>query len=197
MIHDNRAGPASMSRFNCLPTTIADLVVIERNIAADSRGYFERIFCSTDLAEYFGSRMVAQINHTLTRGAGTIRGMHFQYPPHSEVKLVSCLQGRVFDVAVDLRRGSPTFLQWHAEVLSSENHRMLIIPEGFAHGFQTLTDDCELLYLHTAAYQVDAEGGVDALDPLLAIKWPLAPVERSERDRAHPPLTPSFVGIPV
>ena len=88
-----------------------------------------------------------------------MRGLHFQYPPHAETKLVSCLRGEVFDVAVDLRRDSPTFLRWHAEILSSDNHRTLLIPEGFAHGFQTLTEDCELLYLHTAAWQPGAEGG--------------------------------------
>jgi dTDP-4-dehydrorhamnose 3,5-epimerase len=99
---------------------------------------------------------------------------------------VSCLRGEVFDVAVDLRDNSPTFLRWHAEVLSADNHKTLVIPKGFAHGFQTLTDDCEMLYFHTAAYQPGAEGGLNVLDPRLAIKWPLDVDVLSDRDRSHP-----------
>ena len=97
----------------------------------------------------------------MTASRGTVRGMHFQHPPHAETKFVSCLRGEVFDVAVDLRNGSPTFLHWHAEILSADNHRTLVIPEGFAHGFQTLSDDCEMLYFHTAAYNPEAEGGLN------------------------------------
>ena len=106
-----------------------------------------------------------QINHTLTGRRGTVRGMHYQRPPHAETKFISCLRGEVFDVAVDLRHDSPTFLRWHAEVLSAENHRTLVVPEGFAHGFQTLAEDCELLYLHTAAFAADSEGALNANDP--------------------------------
>ena len=121
--------------------------------------------------------------------------MHYQLPPSAEAKIVSCLRGAAFDVAVDLRRDSPTFLQWHAETLSAENHRSLVIPEGVAHGFQALADDCELLYFHTAAYDPAAERGLHPGDPRLAIAWPL-PVERlSERDASHPPLTPEFDGV--
>ncbi len=98
----------------------------------------------------------------------------------------TCLRGEVFDVAVDLRDNSPTFLRWHAEVLSAENHKTLVIPEGFAHGFQTLADDCEMLYFHTAAYHASAEDGLNALDPGLAIKWPLDVDVLSDRDRATP-----------
>lgn len=98
--------------------------------------------------------------------------MHFQRTPHAEMKLVSCVRGLVFDVAVDLRRGSPTFLRWHSELLSADNHKTLVIPEGFAHGFQTLTDDCEMLYLHTTAYAPDAEAGLNPQDARLAIAWP-------------------------
>jgi dTDP-4-dehydrorhamnose 3,5-epimerase len=106
------------------------------------------------------------------------------------MKLVSCLRGEVFDVAVDRRQDSPTFLQWHAERLSADNHKTLAIPEGFAHGFQTLTADCELLYLHTAAYEPDAEDGLNALDPGLAIDWPLPISDRSVRDQALPAIDP-------
>ena len=110
---------------------------------------------------------------------------------------MSCLRGEVFDVAVDLRRGSPAFLHWHAEILSAENHRTLLIPEGFAHGFQTLTEDCELLYFHTAAYQSGAEGGLNAQDLTLNIRWPKAVIELSSRDAAHPSVTAAFVGLLV
>ena len=112
--------------------------------------------------------------------------MHFQHPPHAETKFISCLTGEVFDVAVDLRRGSPTFLLWHAEILSADNHKTFIIPEGFAHGFQTLTKDCEILYLHTTAYRADAEGGLNASDPRLGIQWPLSIAEQSARDSHIP-----------
>jgi dTDP-4-dehydrorhamnose 3,5-epimerase len=140
-------------------------------------------------------RSIVQINHTLTSKRGTVRGLHFQYPPHAETKIVSCLRGEVFDVAVDLRQDSPTFLHWHAEILSANNHRTLLIPEGFTHGFQTLTEDCELLYFHTTAYQLGSKGGLNAQDPRLDIRWPEAVIELSSRDAAHPLLTEGFVGV--
>lgn len=123
--------------------------------------------------------------------------MHFQYPPHAETKFVSCLRGEVFDVAVDLRQGSPTFLRWHAEILGAGDHKTLMIPEGFAHGFQTLTEDCEMLYSHTAAYQPGAECGLNAKDPRLNIRRPEAIAELSPRDAAHPLLAGDFFGIEI
>jgi dTDP-4-dehydrorhamnose 3,5-epimerase len=121
--------------------------------------------------------------------------MHFQYPPHSEMKLVSCLRGEIWDVAVDIRSGSPTFLHWHGLSLSANNCRALMIPEGFAHGFQTLTDDVELLYCHSAAYFAGADGGLNPLDSQLAIVWPLKATEISDRDRLHPLINSSFKGV--
>lgn len=177
------------------PTPLGGLVVVERSRIEDHRGFFSRFFCADTLAEAGFDLPVAQINHTLTRTRGALRGMHYQHPPHAEVKMVSCLRGEVFDVAVDLRADSPTFLHWHGELLSGVNQRSLLIPRGFAHGFQALTDDCELLYLHSAAYAPDAEGAVNALDPRLAISWPLAIADMSERDRTHPMLDPDFKGI--
>ena len=138
-----------------------------------------------------------QVNHTLTAKRGTVRGLHFQCPPYAETKLVNCLRGEVFDVAVDLRQGSPTFLQWHAEILTANNHKTLLIPEGFAHGFQTLTEDCELLYFHTAAYQPSAEGGLNAQDPRLDIDWPTTVTELSARDAAYPLVTQEVIGMAV
>jgi len=126
---------------------------------------------------------------------GAVRGMHFQYPPYAETKIVTCLKGEIFDVAVDIRSHSPTFLQWHSEVLSSENHRSLLIPEGFAHGFQTLTDDCEILYLVTAPYASSFEGGLHPEDPAVSVKWPCKISQISEKDSAHRYITESFVGV--
>jgi len=126
---------------------------------------------------------------------GAVRGMHYQNAPHAEMKIVRCLRGRVFDVAIDLRRGSPTFLRWTSCELAPASRRALLVPEGCAHGFQVLEPDSELLYLHTACYERSAEGGVRFDDPRVGIAWPLAPVDLSERDRSHPLLAPDFTGI--
>lgn len=182
-------------RFDILATPIVGLHVLQRKLMGDSRGYLERLFCADELQALIPGRRIEQINHTLTASRGTLRGLHFQHPPHAETKFVHCLRGEVFDVAVDLRRGSPTFLQWHAEVLGAGNHRTFVIPQGFAHGFQTLSDDCEMLYFHTASYRQDAEGGLNAKDPRLAIRWPLPVAGLSQRDAAHPLLDADFVGV--
>ena len=184
-----------MSRFTILDTPLAGLKLIERQQLGDSRGFLERLFCAEELAAAGWRKSVVQINHTLTQKAGTVRGMHFQRPPHAEVKLVTCLRGTIWDVAVDLRAGSATFLQWHAEELSSANHRALLIPEGFAHGFQALSDDCELLYLHSAAYKPEAEAGLNPKDTMLSIAWPLAITEMSARDGQHPMMDHQFKGV--
>lgn len=183
------------SRFDLLDTPIPGLCILQRKPIGDSRGYLERLFCSEELQALVPGKHIAQINHTLTANRGTVRGMHFQRPPHAETKFVSCLRGEVFDVAVDLRHNSPTFLRWHAELLSAINHKTLVIPEGFAHGFQTLTDDCEMLYFHTAAYQPGAEGGLNPQDPRLAIHWPLPVSGLSPRDAAHALLDDAFTGM--
>jgi dTDP-4-dehydrorhamnose 3,5-epimerase len=183
------------SRFDILPTKIAGLNVIERQPRGDARGFLSRFFCAEEMAEAGFVRPIAQINHTLTRQAGAIRGMHFQYPPHAEDKIVSCVRGGIFDVAVDLRAGSPSFLNWHAEILSAENARSLMIPRGFAHGFQTMTGDCELIYLHSHNYVPESEGALNARDPRLAIAWPLPITEMSARDSNHPFLGPEFEGV--
>lgn len=184
-------------RFDILATPLAGLHVLQRKPIGDSRGYLERLFCADELQALAPGKHIVQINHTLAASLGTVRGLHFQYPPHAETKFVHCLRGEVFDVAVDLRRGSPTLLQWHAEVLSAGNHRTFVIPEGFAHGFQALTDDCEMLYFHTAAYRQDAEGGLNVQDPRLAIRWPLSATGLSPRDAAHPMLDGDFRGIQI
>jgi dTDP-4-dehydrorhamnose 3,5-epimerase len=174
------------NRFEISGTAIAGVCLLTRKPVGDHRGFLERLFCENDLAPVMAGRYIVQVNHTATAGRGTVRGMHFQHPPHAEAKIVSCLKGEVFDVAVDLRRHSPTFLHWHAEVLGKDNFKTLFIPEGVAHGFQVLSDDCDLLYCHTAAYHGPAEGGLNPLDPCLAIDWPLPVSGLSQRDAAHP-----------
>lgn len=177
------------------PTSIPGVIVATAAPHADHRGSFQRLFCQQDLAAVLGQRHIAQINHSRTTQRGAVRGLHFQYPPHAEMKMVRCLRGRVWDVAVDLRAGSPTFLQWHAQELTPGNASMLVIPEGCAHGFQALDADSELLYLHTSSYTPSAEGGLRHDDPRLAIDWPLPVADLSERDRNHPLLTAEFAGI--
>jgi dTDP-4-dehydrorhamnose 3,5-epimerase len=184
-----------MSRFRFFSTPIIGLSCVERRRVEDHRGYLSRLFCSEEFAEAGHKMLVAQINQTLTRRKGTVRGMHFQFPPATEIKLVTCTRGRVFDVALDLRADSSTFLQWHGEVLSSDNRRALVIPAGFAHGFQALEDDCELIYLHSAHYQPESECAINACDPSLKIEWPILISEMSDRDRGHPMLKNDFQGI--
>jgi dTDP-4-dehydrorhamnose 3,5-epimerase len=180
-----------------LDTPIADLKLVQSLPHRDARGAFVRLFCARELEPVLGQRQIAQINHSRTSHAGTVRGMHFQHPPHAEMKIVHCLRGRVWDVAVDLRTGSPTFLQWHAEELTQDDAQMLVIPEGFAHGFQALEPDSELLYLHTAFYHPPSEGGLRYDDPRLAIAWPLPAQDLSPRDLSHPLLGSGFTGVAI
>jgi dTDP-4-dehydrorhamnose 3,5-epimerase len=180
---------------NVIPTPLAGLFVVETTPIADHRGAFARLFCERELAPVIGARRIVQVNHSRTSAVGAVRGMHFQKPPHAEMKLVRCLKGRVWDVAVDLRAGSPTFLRWHAEELSPGNARMMVIPEGFAHGFQVLEPESELLYLHTVFYEPAAEGGLSCEDTRLAIAWPLPVRDLSQRDANHLPLEPDFLGL--
>jgi len=184
-----------MSRFMVTETGIEGLHLVQRQRLADARGFLSRLFCAEELAVAGWHMPVAQINHTATRVRGTVRGLHFQHPPCTEMKLVTCLRGAVWDVGLDLRAGSPTFLQWRAQELSGENGRALLIPAGCAHGFQALSDDCELLYLHTAPYCAQAEDGVLATDPMLSIAWPLPIALLSERDQQYPALTSAFTGL--
>lgn len=184
-----------MSRLAVMDTPIAGLKLVERQMLGDKRGFLARLFCADELAVAGWQRPIAQINHTATQKSGTIRGMHFQYPPHAEMKLVTCLHGAVWDVAVDLRAGSATFLHWHAEELSAANRRAFLIPEGFAHGFQTLEDDSELVYLHSAAYHPGAESGLNPFDPSLAIPWPREVRGISTKDASRFLINAPFEGI--
>ena len=160
--------------------------IIELEPFTDERGFFARTFCQKEFAEIGFDKPIVQINHSLTTRKATIRGMHYQSPPAAEIKIIRCIQGAVFDVMVDIRKGSPTFRKWIGIELSKENMRMVYIPEGFAHGFQTLTDNVELIYYHSEFYNKKYERGLRFDDAALAIKWPLEVTEISERDKNHP-----------
>ena len=169
--------------------------VVEPKPFEDQRGMFSRIFCEIEFKEIYHSKKLVQINHSLTNRKGAIRGLHYQNPPMTETKMVKCLRGSVYDVIIDLRKGSDTFLKWHGETLSNENRRMIYIPEGFAHGFQALERNCELLYFHTEFYSPDYERAIRFNDPKVGIKWLIDVTETSERDRNHPLLSENYKGI--
>lgn len=177
------------------PAPLAGSYIIDLTPFSDSRGWFARTYCKNEFIEIGHTKEWVQLNHSFTVKAGTLRGMHYQLHPFEEIKMVRCIAGAVFDVIVDLRKGSGTFLKWFGVELSSKNKKMMYIPEGFAHGFQTLTDDAELIYHHTGFYTAGAEGGVQYNDRLLEIAWPLEVTDISERDKQHPLLNDSFTGI--
>lgn len=179
------------------PIKLGGASIVDTSCFKDERGEFARFFCEEQLKEFLKGRTVKQINYSLTVEKGTVRGMHFQYPPKAEVKLVRCLRGSVFDIMVDLRKGSDTFLEWYGEILSGDNMKMLYIPEGFAHGFQTLEPSCEMLYLHTEFYSPSNEGGLRYDDPAVGIVWPMDALHISDRDSKHQLITSDFTGIDV
>ena len=172
-----------------------DLKVIEYVSILDERGFFKKMFSQKKLENLVGNKTIKQVNKTFTKKKGTVRGLHFQYSPHQEIKIVSCLKGKVWDVAVDLRKGSSTFLKYHAILLSEDDLTSYFVPAGFAHGFQTMTSNCEMLYLHTEDYNKSSEGAINALDPMINIKWPKPITMRSTRDISHAMLTENFKGI--
>lgn len=178
-----------------IPTPLEGLFEIRHNPIEDIRGSFTRLFCEQELFSIRPNWHFRQINWSQTKGRGAVRGMHCQKPPAAEAKLIQCLHGSVFDVAVDLRADSPTFLQWHAVELSEHSAHALFIPEGFAHGFQTLSEDAHLLYMHTAFWSPNCEMGFRHDDPRLAISWPLTITQCSERDYGHPWLNADFEGL--
>lgn len=176
-------------------TPLDGVKTIERQHLRDERGHFARLFCVDALAEAGWPGPISQINESWTARQGSLRGMHYQAPPFADAKIVTCVRGAVRDVALDVRAGSPTFLCWHAETLSAENGRALLLPPGCAHGFQALSDDVLLIYCHSVGYAPSADAGIQPLDPRLAIDWPLPIADMSERDRTRPPLSENFAGV--
>ena len=185
------------ARFNFCKLPLSGLFRVERKSIDDRRGFLSRVYCVEEFAEFGLETPIAHVNLTLTRKRGTVRGMHFQYPPYGESKLITCMQGKVLDVAVDIRKDSSTFLQWHAEMLSEDQPTSILLLEGYAHGFQALTDNAQLLYLHSKTYSPDAEGGLNARDPLLNIEWPINIMDISDRDRDFKWLDAGFKGIEI
>jgi len=167
-------------------TAVPGAVVIEPERLADERGFFARSFCAREFAAHGLDARVAQCNISFNRAKGTLRGLHFQHPPHAETKLVRCTAGRVYDVIVDLRPDSPAFCRHLGIELSARNRTMLYVPEGVAHGFQTLEDESEVFYQMSAPYERDAAAGVRWDDAAFAIAWPLAVSLVSARDRSYP-----------
>lgn len=178
-------------------TQFAGLYEVIKKPISDERGSFERIFCETFLKDFAPGFKARQVNRTVSKMAGTIRGLHFQWPPHAEHKVITCVKGRVFDVVVDIRAGSKTFLDFHATELSDDNSKSLIVPPGFAHGFQTLCDECELIYTHSADFEAHSEGVIDAFELLLGIEWPVRCSVRSEKDEKNGILLTSFKGVKI
>jgi dTDP-4-dehydrorhamnose 3,5-epimerase len=181
--------------FTSLP--LQGAYIIEPEVYQDERGSFYRFFCNDEFKQIGHNKPWIQLNHSHTKSKGTVRGLHFQLPPDGEIKMVKCITGKILDVIVDLRIGSSTFLRWTGVEISAEDRRMIYIPEGFAHGFQTLTDDSELIYHHSTAYIKNSEGGIRFDDPLININWPLPPLHISARDLQFPLITNQFRGIKV
>ena len=178
-------------------TPLKGSYIIENNPFKDDRGLFARVYCKNSIRTLGDNPVIEQINYSLTKKKGSIRGMHFQYPPKSEIKMVRCLTGSVYDVIVDIRRNSPTFLNWYGQILSADNMKMMYIPKGFAHGFQTLEGNCSLLYLHSDSYTPSHEEALRYNDPRIEIDWPIEVTEISSKDQNRPLITDDFTGIVV
>lgn len=181
-------------RFCQVGEALAGVIVLQRQRLGDERGFLERLFDARELEPLFSPRQVQQVNRTSTVLAGSVRGMHFQRGEYAEAKIIACLHGEVFDVAVDVRENSPTYLHWHAEILSGENRRMMFIPEGFAHGFQALTDHCELAYVHSQGYEPAHEAGLHPEDPAIGVAWPRPVMRLSTRDASQAFIQPRSPG---
>jgi dTDP-4-dehydrorhamnose 3,5-epimerase len=186
-----------MSRFEFEKTHIDGLYVISPKPIKDDRGYFERFFCKEDFSDIGLDKEIVQINHSFSKGKGTIRGLHYQLSPCAETKIVRCLRGNIYDIAVDIRKDSPTFLQWFGIELSEDNGQYLYIPEGFAHGFQSLSEECEIIYLVTNNYSSDKERGLSVFDEKINIKWPIECTNISSKDENTLQINNDFKGIEI
>jgi len=182
---------------NFIELPLPGAYIMELAPQRDSRGWFARTFDQEIFQRIGHTRSFVQFNHSASTFQGTLRGLHYQLPPHGEAKLVRCIRGAVYDVIVDLRKGSPAFLRHVSIELSEENLRALYIPEGFAHGFQTLSDQTQLIYHHTGYYHPASERGLRYNDPRLGIQWPLEPTAVSEKDQTYPWLEADFAGVVV
>jgi len=177
-----------MSNFNIINSPLQDAAVIETNINQDERGIFSRFFCNKELRLLLNNSEIVNLNFSQSINRGTLRGMHFQKYPYQEKKFVRCISGSIYDVIVDLRTDSSTYLNWFGIELNSDNKKMIYIPEGFAHGYQTLEDNSEIIYCVTNYYSPNSEAGCRFDDPSLKIDWPLEVTEISDKDLKYPNL---------
>lgn len=180
---------------NIQELSIQGLFLVTLNQSKDARGAFVKIFDKNFLGQYLNGKNIAQVNHSITVDPGTVRGLHYQYGAYSESKIIRCIRGRVFDVIVDLRNNSKTFMKYVSVELSEYETNLIVIPENCAHGFQVLESNSELLYCHTAPYEKLYEDGVRYDDPLIGIQWPLPVINVSERDKIHRLLPSNYQGL--
>lgn len=173
-----------------LATPLSGAFTIELEKKTDDRGFFARSFCQNEFQQHGLEQNYVQMNNSFNVHRGTLRGLHYQASPHAEVKVVRCISGALWDVIADLRTDSPSFGRWFGAELTASNRRMMYVPKGFAHGFITLNDDTEVIYLVSAFYSADAERGVRWDDSFFGIRWPVAPIVISEKDRARPDFDP-------
>lgn len=175
---------------NFTETELPGAYVIDLQKLEDRRGFFARAWCQKEFEEHGLTARIAQVNVSYNKKRGTLRGMHYQVSPFEETKLVRCTRGGIYDVIIDLRPGSPTFMQWTGVELTEDNHRMFFVPEGFAHGFQTLSDETEVTYQVSQFYAPGAERGIRFDDPAFAIDWPLEVQVISDKDQGWPDFAP-------
>ena len=176
-----------MQRFKINKTSLLDLFIVDLKPLKDNRGYLKRLYCNDQFINIMSNKPISQINYTFTKKKGSVRGLHYQIKPFSEKKIITCIKGEVYDVAVDLRKNSPTFLKYFSIILSEKNNKMIVIPEGFAHGFQSLTDNTEVFYQVTEFYHSESSLSVRWDDPAFKIKWPEADRRIiSTRDLSYP-----------
>ena len=178
-----------------IETAIKGAYILKKRKIIDNRGNFSRFFSTDEFSDIGIEFQVNTVNYSFTKKFGTFRGLHYQSPPHTEIKIVSCIQGKIIDFCLDIRKDSSSFLSHHSEILSEQNNKSLIIPHGCAHGFQTLTDNCKILYLHSSPYVAEAERGLNIYDKKINIDLPINISEISERDRNLNFINDDFSGV--
>lgn len=180
-----------------IETPLPGLYIINYTKLEDERGFFVRTFCKKEFSQIGFNKELVQLNHSFNIKQGTVRGLHYQKMPFTESKLIRCIQGKVFDVAVDIRQNSSTYLQYFSIELGSDNMNAIFIPNGFAHGFQTLEENTSLIYHHSEYYTPEADAGIRYDDPGINIKWPLPVVNLSKKDKQYPFLDEKFKAIVI
>lgn len=171
---------------NLVETSVQGAFVVQPELQGDERGFFGRLFCASAFEAHGLNSQIVQVNQSLSTQKGTLRGLHYQVAPHEETKMVRCVRGAIWDVVLDLRQESPTFMQWAAHELTEENRLMMYVPQGCAHGFISLSNQAEIIYFVSQFYASDHERGIRWDDPMFRIPWPITPTVISEKDFSHP-----------